>query len=81
MARKVISFTTCIDLQLVPRKRMVFGRPLEEQRDKVGEVPLIIVQCCEFILQHGINIQGTLRRSGSATDIEWFTLMYDEGSL
>eukprot|EP01127_Copromyxa_protea_P007960 TRINITY_DN1811_c0_g1_i1.p1 TRINITY_DN1811_c0_g1~~TRINITY_DN1811_c0_g1_i1.p1 ORF type:complete len:1282 (+),score=228.12 TRINITY_DN1811_c0_g1_i1:360-4205(+) len=60
--------------------RLVFGRTLEEvlERDKT-EVPKVITRCCEFILEHGVNVQGILRKSGSATDIERWTAHLDEG--
>jgi len=61
----------------------IFGQSLEEtykfSRDKSSPVPLIIRQCCEYLLEFGSTSVGLFRVPGKQSSIRELRDLYDRG--
>nr|ACF75516.1 rho GTPase activating protein [Philodina roseola] len=61
----------------------IFGQSLEEtfkySRDKTSSVPLVIRQCCEFLLEFGSTSVGLFRVPGKQSSIRELRDLYDRG--
>ncbi|CAF2955260.1 unnamed protein product [Rotaria sp. Silwood2] len=61
----------------------IFGQSLEDtyrySRDKSSFVPLIVRQCCEYLLEHGLTFVGLFRVPGKQSTIKELRDMYDRG--
>ncbi|CAF1260883.1 unnamed protein product [Rotaria sordida] len=67
------------------RRFGIFGQSLEDtykySRDKTSFVPLIVRQCCEYLLEHGLTFVGLFRIPGKQSTIKELRDMYDRGLL
>ncbi|CAF0739032.1 unnamed protein product [Didymodactylos carnosus] len=61
----------------------IFGQSLQETydyaKDKTSSVPLIVQQCCEHLLQYGLDYVGLFRVPGKQSSIKELRDMYDRG--
>jgi hypothetical protein len=61
----------------------IFGQSLEDtykySRDKTSLVPLIVRQCCEYLLEYGSTFVGLFRIPGKQSSIKELRDMYDRG--
>ncbi|CAF2227618.1 unnamed protein product [Rotaria magnacalcarata] len=61
----------------------IFGQSLEDtykySRDKNSLVPLIVRQCCDYLLEHGLTFVGLFRVPGKQTAIKELRDLYDRG--
>ncbi|CAF0873127.1 unnamed protein product [Adineta steineri] len=63
----------------------IFGQSLENthkySRDKTSPVPIIVRQCCEFLLEYGSTFVGLFRVPGKQSSIKELRDMYDRGLI
>ncbi|CAF0914469.1 unnamed protein product [Rotaria sp. Silwood1] len=61
----------------------IFGQSLQDtyrySQDKTSLVPLIVRQCCEYLLEHGLTFVGLFRVPGKQSTIKELRDMYDRG--
>lgn len=62
----------------------IFGQSLEETQkyslDKSSIVPVIVRQCCEFLLEYGTDFVGLFRIPGKQSSIKEYRDKYDRGA-